>query len=122
MSHDRNCDVLQLVDRLAASADLVQTLNRHPSWNRGQRRLSYTGKEGVDHVNPMFFKGDVRVDQVFLNDAALAEPGVDLLCPHGGDRYPGVATDPDRSIIDNEEAGPAAAPLRTWNATGSFAP
>ncbi|KAH9844334.1 uncharacterized protein C8Q71DRAFT_698404, partial [Rhodofomes roseus] len=127
-SHDRNCDMAQLAERLAISADIIQIYNRHPDWNRGQRRRSFTGREGVDHVNPRFYEGDMVVKNVCLEtvwrsgliaadktlhthgiqvnfDEKLSHPGVDFMKPRG-DTYPGVSTDPDRSIvIDPDSTG-----------------
>jgi hypothetical protein len=122
-SHDRNCDVVQLTDSLSAAADCIEIYNRHPEWNRGQRRISYTGREGVDHVNPRFFKRDLVVGNVNLSNVwragrckaaeilssnniefnfekVLLEPGLDFMQPHGGGIYPGIATDKDRSLPD----------------------
>ncbi|KAI0056199.1 hypothetical protein BV25DRAFT_1814480, partial [Artomyces pyxidatus] len=64
-SHDRNCDILQLSERLSTSVDTVNVLNSYPQWNPGHRRLSYSGSEGVDHVNPLYFTGDLVVGSVF---------------------------------------------------------
>ncbi|TFY65982.1 hypothetical protein EVG20_g5104, partial [Dentipellis fragilis] len=119
-THDRNCDITQLSDRLSTSVDCVDIFNHHPEWNRGHRRISYSGREGVDHVNPTYFRGDLVVQNVFLDgswrsgmhDATDAlqgtgpgpkfmplDPGFDFLRPFGGNSYPGVATDIDRSAI-----------------------
>ncbi|KAH9910636.1 uncharacterized protein B0H18DRAFT_1176982 [Fomitopsis serialis] len=128
-SHDRNCDMAQLAERLAISAEIVDIYNRHPEWNRGQRRRSFTGREGVDHVNPRFYTGDMTVRNVNLGtvwhsgliaaDKALRSRGVHvnitdkLSCPKTdfmrprGDTYPGVSTDPDRSVDASSEARPA---------------
>ncbi|TFY81510.1 hypothetical protein EWM64_g2508 [Hericium alpestre] len=123
MSHDCNCDTLQLCDRLSASADCIAIYSRHPEWNRGHRRTSYSGNEGVDHVNPTYFKGDLVVQNTYLASAwnsgridasnylcargvhfdftaALSESGVDFMRPFRGNTYPGVSSsEPDRSII-----------------------
>ncbi|KAI0068929.1 hypothetical protein BV25DRAFT_1844785 [Artomyces pyxidatus] len=124
-NHDRNCDILQLSDRLSTSVDNVDILNSYPRWNPGQRRISYTGAEGVDHVNPRYFTGNLIVKDVFTGSVwakgrldaekvlkrysvafdfseSLSVPGVDFLRPRGGDKFPGVSTDIDRSIFIEE--------------------
>ncbi|EIW82637.1 hypothetical protein CONPUDRAFT_52515, partial [Coniophora puteana RWD-64-598 SS2] len=66
-THDRNCDTLQVCERLSTSAERVSVYSRHPSWRKSYRRMSYTGREDeVDHVNPTFFTGNLIVCNVDL--------------------------------------------------------
>lgn len=120
-SHDRSCDVMQLTERLRNASENVEILTRNTGWDRGHRRISYRGGEGVDHVNPRFFTGDLTAKNACLKtiwmegrEAAVASlaslaihfnfssafsrgPDVDFLRPMGGDEYPGVSLDVDRS-------------------------
>ncbi|EKM60429.1 uncharacterized protein PHACADRAFT_132972, partial [Phanerochaete carnosa HHB-10118-sp] len=64
--HDRNCDIKQLCSRLGIAVDMLMTLNRYPSWDRGHRRRSFLRNGGVDHVNPLRFKGDLVAGHVNL--------------------------------------------------------
>jgi hypothetical protein len=113
--HDRNVDALQLADRLTAAFDIVEILGKYPEWDQGHRRLKLQGAEGVDHVNPASWIGDVSVNNVSLQttwrkgwdraSAALstagivfnfhlveAVAGIDMFRPRGGDKYTGVGT------------------------------
>ncbi|KAK7693500.1 hypothetical protein QCA50_003068 [Cerrena zonata] len=127
-THDSNCDISQLAQRLSTAGDLVQLYDEYPEWSRGHRRLKYAEGEGIDHVSPTFFKGDMVVERVHLNNVwnsgcvaaqqclkkfnvkfdintALDEQGVDFLLPNGGGKYPGVSAEPDRSIpVEEAEA------------------
>ncbi|KAJ7605499.1 hypothetical protein DFH06DRAFT_1384981 [Mycena polygramma] len=120
-SHDSNVDALQLSERLSSAADSVRIWNEHPEWHQGHIRRSWSGKE-ADHVNPTFFTGDMVAGHVaigkcwdggglaaaeFLSqhgvefdfDAALSVDGVDFLRPNGGNVYPGISKEKDRSIV-----------------------
>ncbi|KIJ38670.1 hypothetical protein M422DRAFT_176215, partial [Sphaerobolus stellatus SS14] len=66
LTHDRNVDTLQLVDRLTSAGDINTILTEHPDWDRGHRRLKLEGCDGVDHVNPCSWKGDVITGNVSL--------------------------------------------------------
>ncbi|KAJ6607976.1 hypothetical protein B0H10DRAFT_1955815 [Mycena sp. CBHHK59/15] len=121
-SHDSNFDSLQLSERLSNAADSVRIWNEHPDWHQGHVRRSWSGKE-ADHVNPTYFTGDMVVKSVvlsavwnagclatshFLNnngiefdfDSVLSLPGVDFSRPNGGNIYPGISREKDRSIIE----------------------
>ncbi|KAJ7736281.1 hypothetical protein B0H16DRAFT_1326584 [Mycena metata] len=123
-SHDSNVDALQLSERLSDAADSVGIFNNHPEWHQGHVRRSWSGKE-ADHVNPTFYTADMVVGNVvnhqawtlggtaayrfllehgidFDFEAALSVPGVDFLCPNGGNIYPGVSREKDRSIIEDK--------------------
>ncbi|KAJ7657436.1 hypothetical protein DFH06DRAFT_1090907 [Mycena polygramma] len=121
-SHDSNVDGLQLSERLSSAADSVRIWNEHPEWHQGHIRRSWSGKE-ADHVNPTFFTGDMNITSHvaigkcwdggglaaanFLSehgvefdfDAALDVDGVDFLRPNGGNVYPGISKEKDRSIV-----------------------
>lgn len=127
-SHDRNCDILELADRLSISAEDLQIYGQHPEWSRPSRRRTFTGSEIVDHANPAYFKADYTADNAnierawargrtdaeqmlgenhvtFNFDAALgSDPDVDFLRPAGGHKYPGVSTDVDRSSEELDAA------------------
>lgn len=62
----RNVDLLQLTDRASAASHMTQIFHDHPKWDRGHRRLSLTGKEGIDHTNPKSWLGDTHVKNVSL--------------------------------------------------------
>jgi hypothetical protein len=96
----------------------VPLFEEHPEWHQGR---SWTGKE-ADHVNPTYFTGDRRVKNVvpstvwrlgchaatnfrlghgidFNFHEVFSLPDVDMLCPNGGEIYPGNSKDKDRSVI-----------------------
>ncbi|KIJ38312.1 hypothetical protein M422DRAFT_176749, partial [Sphaerobolus stellatus SS14] len=66
LTHDRNVDALQLSDHLAAAGEITSILSEHPEWDRGHRRLKLEGADGVDHVNPASWKGDVITGNVSI--------------------------------------------------------
>lgn len=124
-THDRNCDVTQLADRLSISADMVEILDEYSEWDRGHRRRSFSGKD-VDHVNPRYFTGDLVVGNVSLPmvweagriraETILRQNGIvfnileqlerhggDFLCPRNG-RFPGKSSEKDRSVVDPDDA------------------
>ncbi|KAJ8508387.1 hypothetical protein ONZ45_g9334 [Pleurotus djamor] len=138
MTHDQNVDVLQLAERLSGCNDINQIFNDHPEWKRAQRRLSFLGSEGVDHLNPKYFEGNLIVGSVDLEKAwrlgrtnaeaslqsrrivfdfekAFSGAGIDFLCPIKGGDYVGTSNEPDRSIMtaevsaDNVDADPTVA-------------
>lgn len=47
-----NVDISRLADRTSAAGHMSHIYQRHPHWHWGHRRLTLTGKEGVDHTNP----------------------------------------------------------------------
>ncbi|KAJ7477582.1 hypothetical protein FB451DRAFT_1032912 [Mycena latifolia] len=135
-SHDSNVDSLQLSERLSSAADSVRIWNEHPEWHQGHVRRSWSGKE-ADHVNPTFYTGDMvvgnlvleerwmhgykaAVDFLFKNgvefdfEAALSVLGVDFLRPNGGNVYPGISKEKDRSIIEDTsvpQTTPSSTPM-----------
>ena len=124
---DSNCDALELRECLQGVTDISAILSEHPEWDRGHRRLSYSGREGVDRVNPGYFKrsGLIVKDVHLLTmwkagcaeatealstagimadfDTALAGD-VDFLRPSGGDKYPEISSEKDRSMPDTDTA------------------
>ncbi|KAL0960227.1 hypothetical protein HGRIS_011861 [Hohenbuehelia grisea] len=136
--HVSGMNYRQGVDRLGHAVDIDNIHCRHPDLDPGQRRLNMTRSEGADHLNYVSWKGDVIAGhcnlaaawkdgacaaeevlagsqmrrEAFAYASIFAKPGVDLLRPFGGDKYPGVETDIDRSIeVDssNEGASPSQA-------------
>lgn len=131
-THDRNCDMLSLTERLSGISDSLEIYSRHPDWKQAHRRMTYSGSECVDHTNPTYYRGDLVAGHVRLDNAwcsgrsaaldilanhrlnldfnfssTLSFPGVDFLRPHGNNKYPGVSQEKDRSVI--ETSGPAIA-------------
>ncbi|KAF4590061.1 hypothetical protein EYR38_009359 [Pleurotus pulmonarius] len=127
MTHDQNVDVVQLCERLSDCVDVDKIFANHPDWKRAHRRLSYTGTEGVDHVNPKYFTGDLIVNNVVLSGVwksgrieadlmlqerhigfdlkgALQADGVDFLCPYGGRKFIGVTEEHDASLDHETES------------------
>ena len=124
-THDCNCTIIQLAERLSISADIIAILNTYPEWNHLARRLSFVGMDGgLDHVNPTYYKknmvvGEVNVEKCWNDGHREAQDllhvagsdfdilqslrrilGSDLMCPNGRS-YPGVSSvDTDRSQPD----------------------
>ena len=64
--HSRNFNLIQLSQKLAIATELTAVFIRNPDLYRGHQRLELQGAEGVDHVNPCSWKGDVSVGKVNL--------------------------------------------------------
>jgi hypothetical protein len=62
--HNRNADVLQFGQKLSTAAEVNATFERHPDLDRGHRQLALQDAEGIDHVNPASWKGNVEVGHV----------------------------------------------------------
>ncbi|EUC53531.1 hypothetical protein RSOL_009280, partial [Rhizoctonia solani AG-3 Rhs1AP] len=71
-SHDRNLDILQLVERSSAAQEIDNILAQYPEYDRKPYRLSLEGASGVDHLNPRSWLGDVRVCNVNLRSSWTA--------------------------------------------------
>ncbi|KAF9495964.1 hypothetical protein BDN71DRAFT_1482437 [Pleurotus eryngii] len=72
--------MLHLCERLSDCIDVN---------HRAHRQLSYTGTEGVDHVNTRYFTGNLVVNDVNLDSvwkSGQIVDGVDFLRPYGGGR------------------------------------
>lgn len=119
--HSRNFDVLQLSQKLSVAAAISATFERHPGLNRGHRKLALKDAEGVDHINPRSWTGNVRVRDVELAaewikgqhnanallreyfgasagvdfDALWRTPGLDILRPLDPKIYVGSQWSPD---------------------------
>lgn len=126
--HDTNVDIKSLTHRLCAAMDIIKVYRDNPSWDPGHRRLQYTRLEHLDHLKPGAWKGDLvaancdvksawaagRLNvEHFLDDlhlphdftSAFSQPNVDILRPFPDGKYPGVATDNDRSQITKSSSG-----------------
>jgi hypothetical protein len=74
ISTDANADLLQLGNRLEASATCCRILAEHPEWVQGPRRLSIRNwrddagdtSAKFDHINPASWHGNVYVKDVVL--------------------------------------------------------
>ncbi|EKM57125.1 uncharacterized protein PHACADRAFT_51634, partial [Phanerochaete carnosa HHB-10118-sp] len=64
--HASNVDTLSLTRKLGTGC-MISNLNlKHPSWNRGHRRLKFFENDGPDHINPASWTGDVTAGSVSL--------------------------------------------------------
>ena len=130
--HARNFDVLTLARKLGTGRVMNGLYLKHPTWDRGHRRLKFFDNEGPDHINPRSWSGDVVVKNVSLQwgwlggrDSAIDilkcfgfvdaraifdQPNLDLFCPLGDGRIVGVSEkDSDRSLA--ADIGDTADPL-----------
>lgn len=123
--HDSTMNYKQGIERFGHAVDIDAIFKKHSDWDSGLRWLKMTRVEHVNHLNPESWEGDLCVSNVSLvnswkegmeaaRDVLVAsqvpyaqfhystvfEDGVDLLRPWGGDHYPGVASEPDRSLIE----------------------
>lgn len=64
--HARNFDILQLAEKLSIGALVQSIFERNPDLDRGHRRLTLKDADGIDHVNPHSWQGNVRVGDVEL--------------------------------------------------------
>jgi hypothetical protein len=120
-THDRNCDAKELCDRAGRAQEMESIFNANPQWDRGHKRLSLTGAQGIDFINPVSWVGDVCVRNVnlgvawangcrnaerILNSGKLGQhapvanfallfssPDVDVCRPNGDGKYPGLSTE-----------------------------
>lgn len=126
-SHHRNFDILDLAGKLATSSLIDCIYARNPTLDAGSRRLKVLGADGIDHLNPRSWIGDVNVDKVSLqlcweagrkqaveliSSIYPGDPVVDfgivfclanhdLLRPTG--RYVGFSNEADLSIMDGDD-------------------
>ncbi|KAJ7572769.1 hypothetical protein C8J56DRAFT_806643, partial [Mycena floridula] len=107
--------------------DVSSVLSRHPEMKRPHRRRNVSRSEHKDHLNRKSWIGDSVVGNCDLPSAwregrretieifrkysklpssdydllgILSDSTIDFLRPHGQNKYPGVETDPDRSLIE----------------------
>ncbi|KAI0027361.1 hypothetical protein K488DRAFT_61828 [Vararia minispora EC-137] len=76
VGNDANLDVQQLALRISGATDIANIFARYPEWAQGPRRLRIPALtrerqavEGVNHISPRHWHGDVRVCSVTLATA-----------------------------------------------------
>ncbi|KAL1660065.1 hypothetical protein GGF50DRAFT_63940 [Schizophyllum commune] len=147
--HSPTMDIAELELRCRSALTLAEIFHRHPDWERQPDRLKFTRSRDFDHIRPRNWEGDViakncNIQQSWMAGAAEAtyvlrrhgiiidffalfsSADIDLMRPHGGQHYPGVAKDIDRSMLqeavdaDGEVAdvAPPAASCATDDAEG----
>ncbi|KAL1749561.1 hypothetical protein FB107DRAFT_252747, partial [Schizophyllum commune] len=132
--HSPNMDISVLGERCCAALNLAEIYRRHPEWESVPVRLKFSRGRDYDHVSPRNWRGDIvakncNIEQSWTSGAVEATctlrrhgiyvdfaatftaPGVDLMRPFGGNRYPGVAKDVDRSMCPDEEESQECANL-----------
>lgn len=72
LSHDRNMDLIQLVERAAHVMHLDEIFTRNPDLDKGSYRLTLDGSAGIDHTNPTAFTGNLVATSVGLRTAWTA--------------------------------------------------
>jgi hypothetical protein len=123
--HNSAMNYAQAIDRLGHACDLQGAFMRNPDLEQGERRLSMSRSEGVDHLTMKSWTADLTAGSCHAaaawgagRDAALAilkktsvpaehydydtlfsDVDVDMLRPWRGGKYPGIETDADRSVI-----------------------
>ncbi|KAJ8517282.1 hypothetical protein ONZ45_g5524 [Pleurotus djamor] len=109
VGNDANLDVLQLVLRLTGTTEVSTILAKHPEWDRSPRRLQLPAlsrenlqvHQGVDHINPASWRGDVHVADVVLDSCwTLGRDLVKKSIPRLHAVLEGLATDPLAAKID----------------------
>ncbi|KAG9106144.1 hypothetical protein FRC07_008951, partial [Ceratobasidium sp. 392] len=68
-SSDSNPDILQMAERAGAVQPVNNILTENPTYDRKPYRLSLEGADGIDHLNPAGWLGDVCVNNVVLRSA-----------------------------------------------------
>ncbi|KAE9402432.1 hypothetical protein BT96DRAFT_816625, partial [Gymnopus androsaceus JB14] len=68
-THDTNPDILGLANSLSEDADMDRIIEENPDLNREHRRTSWTSSPDIDHVNPKFYKGNLRAGDVNIDGA-----------------------------------------------------
>ncbi|KAJ7839544.1 hypothetical protein B0H14DRAFT_3869681 [Mycena olivaceomarginata] len=100
--HNSAMSYAQAIERLGHACDLQSVYLRQPDLNQGQRRISMSCTEAWDDgaktaqqiLAKLHFPAHSYNYTTIFNDEK-----VDMLCPFGDDKYPGVESDVDRSII-----------------------
>ena len=77
VGNDANLDILQLGQRLTGTTEVSTILAKYPHWDRAPRRLvlpalskdGFDIHQGVNHVGPASWRGDVQVKNVVLHSA-----------------------------------------------------
>ncbi|KAK6987917.1 hypothetical protein R3P38DRAFT_3445739 [Favolaschia claudopus] len=124
-AHNSAMSYAQAIERLGHACDLQAVFLRQPDMDQGQRRISMTRSEGVDHLNIVSWTGhaiagDCHIPSVWEEGRKVAKqilaklrfpqesydyamifanPEIDMLRPFGDGKYPGVESDIDRSIV-----------------------
>ncbi|KAJ7707891.1 hypothetical protein B0H16DRAFT_1393244 [Mycena metata] len=134
--HNSAMNYKQAVERSGWACDIRGVHARNPGLHAGHRRRNITRTEIKDHLNEHNFVGDyvaghcdlggsfrrgrIRAMQIFEEFSKLpreaydipailkSKPGLCLMRPHGGNIYPGIADDIDRSIPPEPKKSTAA--------------
>ncbi|KAJ7805417.1 hypothetical protein B0H14DRAFT_3771691 [Mycena olivaceomarginata] len=133
--HNSAMNYLQAIDRLGHACDLRGAFMRNPDLEQGERRLSMSRSEGVDHLTMKCWTGDLTAGSChaasawsagrdatleiltktsiapehYDYDALFADEDVDMLRPWRGGKYPGVDSGIDHSMITPALAPPSPA-------------
>jgi hypothetical protein len=117
--HNSAMNYSQALDRIGTAKDINAVFKRHPDLESGSRQLKLMHVEGLDHIWQDLWVGDVVVSHCDLPSAwkhghemaltvladahvpalcctfeiFFSEPGCDLMCPWGANKYLGVALD-----------------------------
>ncbi|KAJ7031846.1 hypothetical protein C8F04DRAFT_1360484 [Mycena alexandri] len=123
--HNSVMNCLQAIDRLGHACDLQGAFMRNPDLEQGERRLSMSRSEGVDHLTMKSWTADLTAGSchkaaawnagrdiaigIFEKTAVprehydyetlFADEDVDMLRPWRGGKYPGIEGDVDRSMV-----------------------
>ncbi|KAJ7156777.1 hypothetical protein C8R46DRAFT_1294525 [Mycena filopes] len=117
--HNSAMSYAQAIERLGHACDLQSVYLRQPDLDQGQRRISMTRAEGVDHLNMASWTGNAIAGDCHAPEAwdegskvaqeilaklrfpahsydyrnIFADEEIDMLRPFGGNKYPGVESD-----------------------------
>lgn len=117
--HNSAMNYSQALDQIGAAKDVDIVFKKHPELNAGSRRLKLTTVEGLDHIRPDLWRGDIITSHCDLPSAWIAGhnkaitalidarmpadsvafdglfslPGYDLMRPWGSNKYMGVTSD-----------------------------
>lgn len=105
VDHARNFDIEQLCGKLGVAALVDAIFQRHPDLDRGHRRLSLAFAMGIDHVNPVSWRGNVCVGNVDLSTlwVKAAAQANDILVANFGSSaavdFSGIFSKPDHDLL-----------------------
>ncbi|KAJ7046130.1 hypothetical protein C8F04DRAFT_1206173 [Mycena alexandri] len=134
--HNSAMNYSQAIDRLGHACDLQGAFMRNPDLDQGERRLSMSRSEGVDHLTMKSWTADLTAGScheaaawgagreialgIFKKtsvppehydyDTLFADEDVDMLRPWRGGKYPGIEGDIDRSMITPTPTVPTPSP------------
>ncbi|KAJ7227439.1 hypothetical protein GGX14DRAFT_511117 [Mycena pura] len=127
--HSPNMAVDELRQRFCSALRMDEIFRKYPYLEQKARRLKLVRSRDVDHLSPDQWEGDITADKCDIAGcwvkaiaearivlmkydcdvdfaALFSQEGFDLMRPKGGEHYPGVSAEVDRSMADYTNDSP----------------